>query len=112
MKILIDESLDVRLKKLLDDSSFEVFTVRDMDWLGIKNGELLKFAISNDFRIFITADKNLKHQQNLSKLKVNVILLDMISNDLSNYIPLIPSIMNLIQEIKDKPLSQNYFEIN
>jgi len=111
MKILIDESLDVRLKRLLDDSFFEVFTVRDMNWLGVKNGELLKRAVSNDFRIFITADKNLKHQQNLSELNLNILLLDLISNDLSNYTSLIPSIINLMNEIKDKSYSQNYFEI-
>jgi len=88
-----------------------VFTVRDMNWLGVKNGQLLELAITNDFQIFITADKKLKNQQNLSKLDLKVILLDLISNDLSNYIPLIPSIIDVLQSIKDKVLSQNYFEI-
>ena len=47
MKILIDESLDVRLKKYFGD--YVTYTVKDMEWLGIKNGKLLKLAQENDF---------------------------------------------------------------
>ncbi len=43
MKILLDENIDVRFKKLFKDSPHEVYTVRDMQWNGIKNGELLNF---------------------------------------------------------------------
>ncbi|HMQ69984.1 MAG TPA: hypothetical protein PKA90_13370 [Ignavibacteria bacterium] len=39
MRILIDESLDVRMKKYFGD--FETYTVKYMEWLGIKNGKLL-----------------------------------------------------------------------
>jgi hypothetical protein len=42
MKILLDENIDVRFKNLFDTTVHQVFTVKDMDWLGIKNGELLK----------------------------------------------------------------------
>lgn len=40
MKILLDESIDIRFKKYLSDTH-DVFTVKDMHWTGIKNGELL-----------------------------------------------------------------------
>jgi hypothetical protein len=45
--------------------SFEVRTVKDMDWLGKKNGELLGLAAFNGFDLFITLDKNLKHPTKL-----------------------------------------------
>lgn len=39
MKILLDEQLPVKLKYRFD-SSFLVFTVRDMKWLGVKDQDL------------------------------------------------------------------------
>jgi hypothetical protein len=40
MKILIDENIDVRFKKYLS-GFYEVYTINDMHWNGIKNGELI-----------------------------------------------------------------------
>ena len=40
MKILLDESLPIKLRDDFD-LSHEVWTVRDRGWLGKKNGELL-----------------------------------------------------------------------
>ena len=37
MKLLLDENLPERLKQLLP--AHEVFTVREKQWTGIKNGE-------------------------------------------------------------------------
>lgn len=41
MKILLDENIDIRFKKLFNNSLHEVYTVRDMQWMGIKDGVLL-----------------------------------------------------------------------
>lgn len=74
MKILLDENIPTKLK--LDfgvDHSVE--TVRDMKWLGKKNGELLGLAAFNGFDIFITLDKNLKNQQNLDKVQIKFVVL-------------------------------------
>ena len=54
MKILLDENLPRRLKADFG-ADFEVYTVRDMNWLGKKNGELLGLIVFNGFDIFITA---------------------------------------------------------
>ncbi|HEY5871565.1 MAG TPA: DUF5615 family PIN-like protein [Candidatus Tectomicrobia bacterium] len=62
MKILIDESLPRYLKRLLADH--DVQTVQDMGWAGLKNGPLLTRAEAL-FDLFLTADKNLRYQQNL-----------------------------------------------
>ena len=66
MKILLDESLPRKLKYDFGEEH-EVITVRDKDWLGKKNGELLKLMISEEFEIFITVDRNLPYQQNLER---------------------------------------------
>ena len=52
MKILLDENIPAKLR--LDfGEAYEVKTVRDMKWLGKKNGQLLELAVFNGFDIFI-----------------------------------------------------------
>jgi len=62
MKLLLDENLPKRLK--LDFTEHEIYTVRDKGWNGIKNGQLLKLLIENQFDALFTFDKNLSYQQN------------------------------------------------
>jgi len=75
MKILLDENIDVRFKKLFP-ASHVVFTVNDMHWNGIKNGTLLKLLQEHQFDCWIVVDKNLPYQQNISTLPCPVIVLD------------------------------------
>lgn len=51
MKILIDEQLPTKLKYRFTEHYFDAFTVRDMGWLGKKNGELLQSAESSNYFI-------------------------------------------------------------
>ena len=62
MKILLDENIDIRFK-LLFPAIHEVYTVRDMQWTGIKNGALLKLLKEHNFDCWIVVDKNLPYQQ-------------------------------------------------
>ena len=73
MRLLLDENLPKRLKN--DFLSHEVFTVRDKDWQGIKNGELLKRMIQEDFDALLTFDKNLQFQQNFARYSIAVFVL-------------------------------------
>ena len=97
MKILLDENIPAKLK--LDfGEEHETKTVRDMKWLGKKNGELLGLAAFNGFDIFITLDKNLKNQQNLEKVQIKFIVLVATDNKhqtLQPYIEKIKSILML-----------------
>ena len=74
MLILLDEQIDVRMKQALSD--FSAFTVQDMGWLGMKNGPLREQLNQRGFHFFVTADKNLPFQQNLSTTEFIIILLD------------------------------------
>lgn len=87
MRLLLDESLPSRLRRSLPSHS--VKTVVEMGWGGVKNGQLLKLA-SQQFDVFLTADKNLPHQQNLAKLPLAVVVLSAHSNELPHLLPLIP----------------------
>ncbi len=69
-KIILDENLPQPLRFKL--RNHEVVTVQYQGWSGIENGDLLKL-IDGAFDVFITADKNLRYQQNLSGRKVAII---------------------------------------
>lgn len=75
MKLLLDESLPVKLKYRFIEKGLETYTIRDMKWLGTKNGELLTLMIENNFTTFITIDNNVAFQQNFNNLQMQVIVL-------------------------------------
>lgn len=78
MLLLLDENLPKRLKS--DFPDHEVFTVRDKEWNGIKNGELLKLMLANNFDALLTFDKNLRHKQNFIKYPITVFVLTAFNN--------------------------------
>jgi hypothetical protein len=89
MRILLDESLPRKLKNDFNLDN-EVFTVRDMGWLGKKNGELLKLMIENQFDYFVTVDRNLPYQQNIERLPLTIFVLCAYDNrreTLSRFLP-------------------------
>ena len=74
MRLLLDECLPVELAAHLPGQA--VHTVRDMGWLGVYSGRLLKIiSESAAFDVFVTVDKNLPHQQNLRGLPFAVAVL-------------------------------------
>ncbi|MGI8668838.1 MAG: hypothetical protein ACR2J3_03210 [Aridibacter sp.] len=55
MKILLDECVTRKLKRHLTE--FEARTVVEMNWSGLKNGNLLSEAVAEDFDILLTMIK-------------------------------------------------------
>jgi len=93
MKVLLDENVDVRLKKEFSNSEHEVFTVRDMGWNGLKNGLLFRKMKENGFEVLVAVDKNIPFQQNLDTLPVGVFILDVRRNVLSSLLPFVPALL-------------------
>jgi predicted nuclease of predicted toxin-antitoxin system len=89
LRVLLDECVDRRLAKHFAEHSVQ--TVAEMDWAGIKNGELLDRAKSL-FDVFVTVDRNLSFQQNLPKFTIAVVLVGSPSNRLADLIKLVPEI--------------------
>ena len=94
MKIIIDECVPNIVKRGLPER--RIVSVQEMGWAGVKNGELLKL-VSNEFDVFITSDKNLRYQQNLSDLEIAIILLP--SNQVPVVKALLPNIDNALSTI-------------
>jgi hypothetical protein len=89
MRLLLDECVPKRLRHEL--LGYEVKTVQDMGWAGIKNGALLRLA-NGQFDALLTVDQGIEYQQNLSGLEVNVVVLLAASNDVDDLRPLLPSV--------------------
>ncbi len=70
MKVLLDECVDPKARKFFSEG-FEVFHVKDVGWLGIKNGELVKRA-NGSFQVLFTIDANMRHQTSLKYLSLIV----------------------------------------
>ncbi len=90
MRLLLDENLPKRLKH--DFSEHEILTVRDKQWNGVKNGELLKLLVEHSFDALLTYDKNLQHQQNFSKFTITVFVLTAKINQYIELTKLVPKI--------------------
>jgi hypothetical protein len=93
VKLLLDECIDRRLAKDLE--GYDVKTVPQMGWAGIKNGALLTLA-ENGFDVFVTVDRNLSFQQNLPKFNIAVLVLHATSNRLADLKPLAPEILSIL----------------
>lgn len=104
MRILLDENLPRKLKFSFG-SGHEVRSVRDMGWLGKKNGELLGLMVLSGFDCFVTIDKNLRHQQNLTKFPITVFLLLAVNNRLD-------TLQNLIEKVVARIQSGQYEALN
>jgi predicted nuclease of predicted toxin-antitoxin system len=91
MKILPDESLPGKLSNDFSEEH-EVLTVRDMGWLGKKNGELLRLMTKKNFKLFITVDRNLPYQQNLQRLTLTIFVLRAKDNTRETLRLLIPKV--------------------
>ena len=81
-----------------------IVSVQDMGWAGVKNGRLLKL-VAVEFDIFITSDKNLRHQQNLAEIDVAIILIP------SNQVPVVKALLPQINEALNSIGSHDFIEI-
>jgi hypothetical protein len=102
MKILLDECTPRIVKKRMPER--DISTVQEMGWSGLKNGDLLAMA-EGKFDVFITTDKNLRHQQNLTKRGFAVMLLP------SNQVPMVETLISAIEAALDNIQAGEFIEI-
>ena len=66
------------------------------EWASKRNGELLRLAVSDGFGAFLTVDRKLRHQQNLSAFDIAVVLLEAKTNTLADLRPLMPEVLEVL----------------
>jgi len=104
VKILLDECVPKRLGRFL--SGHEVMTTPEAGWAGIRNGDLLRHA-AEEFEVFVTVDRNLSFQQNLTNLPLPVIVLHSRSNKLRD----LREHISTLQQILKSPLAREVLHI-
>lgn len=73
MLLLFDQGTPVGIRNAL--RGHVVKTAYEQGWSTLLNGELLRVAEEAGFEVFLTADKNLIYQQNLSNRKIAIVAL-------------------------------------
>jgi hypothetical protein len=97
MRILIDECLNWRLSQTL--TSHYSTSVQKMGWGGLTNGDLLALA-EKEFDVFLTGDRSLSLQQNVTKYEIAVVVLHAPSTQLQHTLSLIPKVLAALPSLK------------
>lgn len=91
-RILLDHCVPKPLRRWLPKQNLR--TCHEEGWAAFRNGELLAAAEAARFEIFITADKNLRYQQNLASRRLAII--ELLTNRLSMLPVLAPALLQAI----------------
>ena len=75
----------------------EVSTVGKVGWKGTKNGELMRLAAKHNFDVLITSDKKIADEAIRDELMIPVLILDSVKNELSEIIPILPTVFETIE---------------
>ncbi|MEO7659269.1 MAG: hypothetical protein ABIV48_06610 [Pyrinomonadaceae bacterium] len=107
-RLLLDENLPKQLKGYFSPN-FEVVSISDLGWQSKTNGELLIALDKADLKYLLTADRNIKFQQNLEKYAVIIVVLVLLDNRLKS---LVPFVKEIEQTILDADPTQKLIEID
>jgi predicted nuclease of predicted toxin-antitoxin system len=97
MRLLLDECVPKRLRREL--SGHDVRTVQEAGWAGVKNGALLRAAEAN-FDALLTVDQGVAHQQNLTGLRISVVIMVAASNDIDDLRPLVSAVLQTLDSLQ------------
>ena len=103
-RILLDHCVPKPLRRWLSDH--EVRTCHEEGWDAFRNGELITAAEAAGFEVFITADKNLRYQQNVALRRLAIIELP------TNRLSLMPFLVPALQQALAEASAGSYREIS
>jgi predicted nuclease of predicted toxin-antitoxin system len=86
MKILLDECLPIDFRH-----SFPGHETHTVEWAGLKgkkNGELLRDAEIAGYRVLLTVDQGMPHQQNIADRRISIVAIRSNTNQLEDLLPL------------------------
>ena len=76
MRVLLDHNLPHKLRTNLGTpGKYEFVTASYMRWGDLKNGELLRAAEENGIEVFVTGDRSLVYEQNLTGRRLAIVAL-------------------------------------
>ena len=95
-RVLFDESMPRKLRRDLPE--FAVRTVQEEGWAGFKNGALLA-RVGAKFDVLVTVDQNMRHQQNMARLTIGVVVIEVPDTRLVHLRPLVPDLREAIRNV-------------
>ena len=98
VRVLLDEQIDRRLKPLFDPG-FQVTTVLERGWEGMKDTALLQ-AAQDEFDAFVTMDRGIPHQQNVGMLTLGIVVVRAYSNRRADVAPLPPQVNEALWRVR------------
>ncbi|HSU16827.1 hypothetical protein [Longimicrobium sp.] len=97
-RVLLDEMLPRLLARELP--GHHVTTVAQEGWTGILNGELLRRLEAAGIEVFITADRNMEHQQRLSGRSFGCVVISAGGTKLEDLHPLAGALREAVSQVK------------
>lgn len=96
-RVLFDEDVPRQLRR--DLTEFKIRTVQEEGWSSIKNGELLRRSAPT-FDVLVTADKRLRHQQNVAQFEIGVVVLGTHDVRLPRLQQILPELHGAIRDVQ------------
>ena len=106
MKLLLDESIDVRFRTRI--IGHDVFTVAFMRCKGLSNVALLARAANDGFDAVITTDLAVADQQNAGALPLSLVILHARSNNVADLEPLVPALLREFNHLAPRSVVHVY----
>ena len=106
MKILLDHNLDRRLKSHLLEH--DTSTTQERGWADVVNGKLLDLLEVNGFNVLLTADANIKDQQNISNRSFSILVLRAFNNRLTTHLEMIHAAGKALDQIQPGEIVEIY----
>jgi Domain of unknown function (DUF5615) len=97
MKLLLDECLPRNFKNCL--LGHDCHTVPEAGFAGRKNGELLTLADKIGFQAFLTLDRGIEYERNLTQLRIAIVMIHAKSNRLADLLPQAPELLRALRSI-------------
>ena len=95
-RVLFDENFPRKLRRDLPE--FVIRTVQEEGWSGFENGDLLGRA-ALDFDVFVTADQNLRYQQNVTRFDIGVVAVETFDTTVDNLRRVLPQLRAAIETV-------------
>jgi hypothetical protein len=97
VRVLLDENLPHDL--IAELIGHDVVTVQGVGWSGVKNGDLLRRAVDKT-DAFVTMDRKLEREHDLTVLPFGVIILLARSNRVQHLLPLMSRLLEALERAR------------
>lgn len=98
MKVLLDECLPIDFRYHLP--GHEVHTAEWAGFKSLKNGQLLQQAENAGYKVFLTVDQGVLHQQNLLQRNISVLIIRSRTNQMEDLLPVVGAILVALGKIQ------------